>query len=505
MSRLKRQDRAVSLIKYLGTIVAYVMLAVILASLAPAGRATGSPATGFLAGFSINEVGGVQVCFKRGQSDMAGVGAVMLAGIGDQLPDEVHCAHMAEHMVLMYPTSTGQSLWQLATPGHKPGTLPLCGGHTSLDSTELGFAVPLGDLNKALAMLVESLFDNKVAAGATYNSEISRSRPELTVMTTGDLAAPLNWMRMNLLKGTPYDERLFDTDLSTATPEKIRDFIKREYSPQRLRIVVIADCEEETVLQTLRSCLQTVSLGKEPARRSVRLSPPERDSFRLKAVDRPRVLLGIGLSGVSPEDYSAVLALLTTLFRNRTETPVNRLKADPVMALIDATPSVHTLIFGYGVDRSATQADLAAFGDSALASLRECMGAFSAGGPSDQDLTQGTSQVSPSLQSAIEALPPVYLEVNQMVAALTPGRMSPDDIAAAGGSGQADLKARIRDVAAKYLPSAKVSVLLVTGDTLRPLKAGPPSWLYAAGLLGLLGWIVWWSYRRKTTTAEPPR
>jgi hypothetical protein len=60
-----------------------------------------------LPGYSFHEVNGVKVYFRKPadeeEAQGAQIGAIMWADIGNQKQDEAHCAHMAEHMVLMYP------------------------------------------------------------------------------------------------------------------------------------------------------------------------------------------------------------------------------------------------------------------------------------------------------------------------------------------------------------------------------------------------------------------
>lgn len=459
-----------------------------------------APSAVTLPGFSTHEILGTQVYFKRAPGDKAAIGAVMHAGIGNQTRDEAHCAHMAEHMVLMYPVASGESIWSFATLGWKQDTLPLCGGHTSMDTTEFGFAVSQDDMDKALSMLLESLFSNQVTPGSAYDAEITRSQSEIAYMTTGTVAAPLWRATYNLLDGTPYDEEGFESGFQDVTPQKIRRFIEREYSPQRLTLVVIADHDEQAVMDIVRRGLSDVKPGMPPVRRSIDLAPVERDSMRLPVVDQPQVVLGLCFGGVSPEDYTAAQALLLALFRNRTETSVEGLRADPKVAMTVLTAHVHTLVFAYPLDPSASEADQDTAARTLVASLLDLMKSYAATGPSEEDLKRGAQQLDSTLQKALEVLPQTYLDVQQVVATLIPGVLSPQDVALNSQSEEiSDIRGSVSEAAARYLPAAKVSVLIVTGDTIGRAPAAPSGLPYAAVLATVIVAALVWRNRRRTT------
>ena len=116
-------------------LVAAVALSLSIGAIPCTVSAQGDP----LPGYSLFEINGAKVYFRKPSSaeeaPLAQIGAIMMAGIGNQTADEAHCAHMAEHMVCMYPGPSGESVWSISGKDYRLGNpLPL-NGYTSLDTT----------------------------------------------------------------------------------------------------------------------------------------------------------------------------------------------------------------------------------------------------------------------------------------------------------------------------------------------------------------------------------
>ncbi len=373
-------------------------------------------------GFTIHEVGAVKLYFKHDPSaELAGVGAIMMAGIGDQMAGETHCAHMAEHMVLMHPVSNGKSLYSLASADTKAGTVPPINGHTSLDSTEFVLAVSREDLDTALQMLIEAMFDSSVSPGAPYDAEIQRARNEYTFMTTDDRSAGLNRMKLNLLRGTAYEEAFFETPLDGVTPEKVRGFIQREYSPARLSIVVIADCDESHIVDTLTGLLAPYPPGPEAEHRAVTVSPPEVESLRLSAVAKPRVLVGLAVEGVEADDYTALSTLWKVIALTAPTEGLNGLERDLVLTLVDQSLHYAGLAVGYNADPSSSEESLRELALLAREAMRERLAVLAAGGMIDEDLSSEAPAPDPNVEGLLSQYPQIYLNVSTVVSALVPG------------------------------------------------------------------------------------
>lgn len=474
-------------------------------------------------GYTVHQIGAAKLYFKRDPTaELAGVGAVMMAGIGNQMPDEAHCAHMAEHMVLMHPVSNGKSLYSLASADTEAGTVPPINGHTSLDSTEYYLAVPRKDLDIALQMLIEAMFDSKVSPGAAYDAEIQRSLNEYTFMTTDDRSAGLNRIKLNLLRGTVYEEAFFETPLGDVTAEKVRGFIGREYSPARLSIVVIADCDESHVVDTLTALLAPYPPGPEAERRVVTVSPPEIESLHLSAVAKPRVLVGLAVEGVEEDDYTALSTLLQVITLTAPTDGLNGLERDPVLTLSDQSQHYAGLAVGYNADPSSSEESLRELALLAREAMRERLAVLAAGGVTDEDLSGEAPAPDPNVERLLSQYPQVYLEINMVVSALIPGRVSPQDlrIAVAGTHGEtrsdgtasageagSEFRATLATVAAKYLPQAKLSALYVYGDEILEARESgmegpyPPAWLLPAAIVAVaLGGGLY--LRRRSSQAD---
>lgn len=273
--------------------------------------------------FRRSKVRGVTVYFRKAESDSCAIAGIIEAGIGDQKPDEAHCAHMAEHMVLNYPLKTGTSLTRILSDASSQGST-YYNGYTGLDSTIFWLAAPNPSLPSVLTAFLDSLFSHPIVKDAAWDNEIKRSSREVSNITTHEIHATANRARLALLKGTPYAEKMFETPLSAVTPEAVSEFMKREYSPQRLTLVIAGDWEEEAVLEIIELGLEGIEPGNPPANRQISLSPDAYSILRLPSVQNERLTVIFGVDHVVPDDRLALIALWTAV--------ASRLQRGPAIA-----------------------------------------------------------------------------------------------------------------------------------------------------------------------------
>jgi predicted Zn-dependent peptidase len=133
-------------------------------------------------------IGGAKVlmCQSEEYGDQASVFAIMLAGHGQQTPDEAHCAHVAEHTVFRnltkYPEALVDWVWNVDRSGANPWIL--CNGWTGVDHTQFNLTVPGECLPEALGRLIDGMFPEAIDRDAYATEMDSRLKGELDYMTT---------------------------------------------------------------------------------------------------------------------------------------------------------------------------------------------------------------------------------------------------------------------------------------------------------------------------------
>ncbi len=286
-----------------------VLAIAILLLIAPAGALAapeGSPQ-----GFQRYETHGVTLLIKAGTSaDTGSVFGVMRAGTGDQLPGETHCAHVAEHTVFRNPLP-GSAVSLAGRVGIWKG---LYNGWTGPDHTQFELSVPHRYVPEAAGLLMQALFPAAIAE-PQYAAELEgRLRPELAYMTTNELSAPLNALRLMLLAGTVYDEPLFTTPVGEVGRDKVLGYMQREYSPRRLLLVVVADVDAAEVVSAVERELGSVPPGEPPETRQTALEPLPPQELALPDPGRGLVLAGLGFGNVTEGDlpYLHLASILLT-------------------------------------------------------------------------------------------------------------------------------------------------------------------------------------------------
>lgn len=440
-----------------------------------------------LPGYSLFEINGVKVYFRKPPNEKeahsAQIGAIMMAGTGNQKPDEAHCAHMAEHMVLMYPGPSGRSVWSIAAKDYVLGYPFPLNGHTGLDYTTYVISVAHSDTLDALSALLGSMFRSVLQSDEAFRTEIKRSRRELEVMTGNALSGLANKMRVTIFEGTRYHEALFKTPLTEVTAEKIRGFIEREYTPARLTLAIQADVDEQELISHISECLDGIDPGMGPADHSdVYLDPPSEAVVELRA-DKQYAGLVVGIPGVLPEDKQAVQALINIVTR--------RLWAVPQASRTRFVRELHLVMEGqdaliatYGYSDDAAQ-DIGLQVRRYANELTSILASLASDGPHLGELSYFVIPGTPRAQTIVT---PYDAASEAVITLLSDGALETSIWDRAEALPENTLRV-LKEAASKYLSNAKVSVVYVK----EPSDSGIGLLLGAAALVAsaVAGFLIW--------------
>jgi len=434
-------------------LVAAVALSLSIGAIPCTVSAQGDP----LPGYSLFEINGAKVYFRKPSSaeeaPLAQIGAIMMAGIGNQTADEAHCAHMAEHMVCMYPGPSGESVWSISGKDYRLGNpLPL-NGYTSLDTTTWVISAAHSDTFRVLTAFLGSMFRSTLQSDEAFKTEIKRARREIDVMTGRDISALMNKVKVAVFEGTRYYETLFETPLTEVTAEKIRGFIEREYTPSRLTLIIQADVDEKELVEHIARCLEGIDPGRGPDDHSdVHLDPPSQATIVVGA-NRQYAGLAVGISGVVPEDRPVVLALMNIVTRRLYRVPqTGRVRF--LRTLHDTFIAQSTVVTTYGYIDSRG-ADMSPDVERHVEALSSILESLASKGPDVEELSYFVIPGTPGISIDMSRIP--YAGANEAVNALLYG-----DLASIWDRAEAypeDTLEVLKAAAAKYLPNAKITVV----------------------------------------------
>ncbi|HCW51686.1 MAG TPA: hypothetical protein DGR79_06435 [Clostridiales bacterium] len=428
--------------------------------------------------FSRTEVGGAVLLFRESPHDgpHGSIFAVMLAGTGDQTPEEWYCARLSRDVVLLCwgwdegDKSLARWVWEAG------GT---SSGWTGRDHTEFRITLPHGEIVEALECLVHALFSQETAG--VFALLKHNLRPEIELLTRDESAAPPHAFMDRMLAGTVYEESLGEQDRAPFTVRKLLDWLAREYTPRRLVVVVEADVDRESVIAVLREALDGVPPGAPPEARSVNLLPREPGFLVLPEAASRQVITGFGIDGLPVSDgpgtsaaseapgRGTYVSLVLSLVRERlADTLPDGLVLDEERTTCWAVRGARGLtvacaVTGWPEETEHADAWFRDLGESATGALRSILSDLAKKGPSDAELEEALSD----LRGAGSELPPdadptlvdAYFEGIEWV----PGVVSDEDIAALRTLEAEELRARVRAVAADCASRAEYTFLLVRG------------------------------------------
>ncbi|MDQ7793225.1 MAG: insulinase family protein [bacterium] len=465
--------------------------------LLPSGATGAAGSSRVPAGFSRREVAGTLLLHKAPDAPgMGAIFAVMLAGAGDQRPEETHCAHIAEHMVFRNPLAGGRSLseavWQAG--GRFNGwSGPF---HTQFEVVVTDELVP-----EALRWLVEALFP-LLLCGQAFREEIhARMARELEYMTSNRLAAAMNAFHQQVYRGTAYEQQLFEVPVTTVMMDAVAAFMAREYSPERLMIVVVANVEEATLAAELSTALDQVPAGPPPARRQVSLAPPPIAHLSLPGFGKPLILVGLAVDGIEEDDGSLLaLGLQLALPRLLGVAPPG---LRPRRELTGGLPLEGAFCLAVAFEGAATltAARLERLAEEATQAVRNAAAGFAAEGPDETQLSELLAAVEGSSeeQPVPEGVPPSLAEAFTAGVTLIPTYQAyswaPDDVFEPGAIGP---------TLARYLPRATYTVLVVSAPASRA-----PALIIGAAVLAVAGVVLGlalarWKRRSRRAAVSPP-
>jgi len=393
----------------------------------------------------------------------------MEAGIGDQKPDEAHCAHMAEHMVLHYPLKSGSSLSGILSEAASQGPT-YYNGYTGLDSTVFWLSAPNQYLPSILTAFLNSLFSHPIIKDAAWDSEIKRSSREIDNITTNEIHATVNRARLALLKGTPYAELMFETPLSDVKPEAVSEFMRREYSPARLTLVITGDWEEEAMFSAIRLGLEGIESGNPPVIRQINLDPDPYSVLRLPSVQHERVTVIVGVDHVVPEDRTALIALWNAVASRLKRTPAipEDLTFDGLFAGFPMKTASGAM-FSFASDAALDKDAFESITPEMVSLVRSIIVEFSHGNVAKEDLEPVSPELDEQSRAAIEQwmsqISQSLIDVSTVANLLVPEINSP------GVTKSLATEEEIKTTATKYLDKMCFTVLYTV--------SAYPLWKYA--------------------------
>lgn len=353
--------------------------------------------------FTILNIEGVTVYFRKTTTDACGIAALMEAGIGDESQEETHCAHIAEHMVLRYPVNNRSSLADMIMT-REAAQVAYYNGHTDLDSTQYCMSTLNSSLPSVLTAFLKALFSPSLAKGSAWDAEIKRVAREVNNLTTRDAPATIHRMRSALLKGTPYADLLFETPVSSVKPEAVTNFMRREYTPSRLTLVVVGDWDEKDIVEAIKSGLGEVEYDQPPAYREITISPDEYSTLHLPSVEMPRVSIGVGVDGIAPEDRPALLALWTMVAARLQAGVQGFTPKGAVTVTTFPMKAASAAMFSVVPDTPADDETLKSIGAEAMAAVRQVLNDFAKGCVKKEELDFTVTEPDPDAKAVMEKL-----------------------------------------------------------------------------------------------------
>lgn len=403
--------------------------------------------------------------------------AIMQVGTASQRSDETHAAHIAEHMVFQNQLTGEPSLTdQIAAWGGEAN------GHVGLEHTSLQITVPEQHLPEAVNKLLASLFVT------TYQPEIYERelngymRVELHNMTANYPTALYNGFRQHIFRDSAYAEDLFGVDITQVPREASSGWQQREYGANRLILVVNSNTPWAELCSLVESALEGAPQAAVPPAGSVELAPLEEGTFSSPGVGNVTMMLGLSIDRVAANDRGDLSILLELLQRRMLFGAIRELK--PLASLFTASwqsDSVYLQLayepreaLNQGRDPILTQQAEFAKAVQLLTQL----------GRGDLRLlhqrtsTQASSpppSTAPAVNSSLEEA--WQLAGNYLPEFWSEGPSLTDQV------DEQALLTRLQEVAAKYLPRAKLTML-------RTAPAAQSLWPLATILVGLTAIVL---------------
>lgn len=411
--------------------------------------------------FSRYVINGATVFFRRAEVEKAGIVAVMRAGTGDQRPDEAHCAHMAEHMVLAYPSRSGESVVS-AAGGFVSGSKYNVQGGTLTDSTGFIISVANAEVPDMLSLLLDSMFRTTLRHDDSFVAEMKRARREIDNITTEPIRALANKLRVTPYRGTPYEERFFETPLQSVTVEKIRGFMEREYTPARLILAIVANIDEQAAIAAVEAGLAGLVPGQGPAKREIHLPSVEPAVLELPKVDRPSIGIAVGLEGLLEQDLVPLGRLFNALRRRLyLHGNVARFRFNP--DFVSTTDAQDTSVMGLEYSSSVPVSDSTEVLDAVpevLSVVRDVLLSLAQEGPNRGDLTELVTPGQKQMQAqASQAFTDACIEAMRVANVAGLGEIAGGTSDTTASQTEAQVLAEMKAVAAKYFPNARLTAV----------------------------------------------
>jgi len=434
--------------------------------------------------FSVTEIGGAKLMFhESGHDEIGSIFAVMLAGHAHQRDGEAHCAHIAEHTVFHYPVEGTFSLQEWIGTLKGPPTSQY-NGWAGWDHTQFEVCVPNQYIPEALRRLVQGMFPAAIDKDAYELQMRERLGRELKYMTQDELSGSANFIISSFYQGTPYDTKVFDVPIESVPQEEVLAWMKREYSPQRLIIVVVAKTQMQELIRALDSTLQGVSLGLKPTTPEVRLNPPEFVTRKIPLAREPIFITGFGVDNVSPEDHLPLAVVLSLAQRRILAKEVPGLEVYQGLTSGMSTATTRAVFVAYhGKAMDGTQSDeqdIPKIKVVLTGLVRNVLSDLVSGGLTSDEVQELLKESTGTLPS-VEGIPSTLIEAWQRGIKEVPGVVS--DVGSLKELSSEEALSVIASTAQKYLPRIKLMIAQVEPGNAAARGRSVPLWSVMAFVL----------------------
>ncbi|HEY3128110.1 MAG TPA: pitrilysin family protein [Acidobacteriota bacterium] len=246
---------------------------------------------------------------------VACIGTYVKAGYFDETDDVVGISHVLEHM--FFKGTTKRGVGQVARDTRTLGGI--LNASTIYDRTWYYCVVPAENLSKAMEIQADALQNSALDAGELKKEleviiqEAKRKLDNPTPFATEKL------LEMAFEKHRMRRWRMGTEGLRSLTREKIQEFYRQLYVPERIILVICGDVQRDRVLEKVAELYGKFERPTRPSSGSP--DEPEQTSLRYRelrgAVQQSHLVLGYHTVGVEHPDYYPLLVLSYVLGAGR--------------------------------------------------------------------------------------------------------------------------------------------------------------------------------------------
>ncbi len=247
---------------------------------------------------------------------VACIGTYVKAGYFDETDDVVGISHVLEHM--FFKGTAKRGVGQIARDTRTLGGV--LNASTIYDRTWYYSVVPAENLNKAMEIQADALQNSALDAG-----ELKKELEVIVQEAKRKLDSPTSFATEKLLELAFEKHRMrrwrigTEAGIRSINREKIQEFYRQFYAPERIILVISGDVQRDRVLEKVAELYGKFQRPSQAATRSP--EEPEQKTTRYQelrgAVQQSHLVLGYHTIGVEHPDYYPLLVLSQVLGAGR--------------------------------------------------------------------------------------------------------------------------------------------------------------------------------------------